>query len=491
MFETSVGITTRNRPNVLHSALEHFSAFHTNEVEYVIVDDNSDDRSINEQIVKDFADSINAKVTYRYSERRLGIAAAKNACLYPLQNYEHVFMFDDDCWPATSGWSQKWAAAAEANSVHHSMFQIAVIPDDSPQYNNAAYKIINTIGEGETAIHGWSNCFGVALHFTKFALESLGGYDTAQAKNVYGYEHAQMSKRAKEAGLTAGLSYPSPAQIENWIYSFDLSYRWRHIDSPLPISWASDFSSSVTPEEAAGYPQNAQMMRGSSIRKPLEDPLAPQVNEPRVDVIIPTKSNDEDLLLLIETLSRDESVGEIVIVADGEQTFTRLQGKLSPQIKLLQVERSIGLHRMWNLGLDTVQPNGRHVAIINDDVSLTVNAMSITCDILGTDHTIGMVTPCDNPDVSDRFIETTGVAGYCMVMAADLVPEWRFDENMKWWYGDNDVMMWVSKTKQRKAGITGSAHATGNRSRTIHEDPPPNFHSDIKNDARIYKEKWG
>ena len=78
-----------------------------------------------------------------------------------------------------------------------------------------------------------------------------------------------------------------------------------------------------------------------------------------------------------------------------------------------------------------------------------------------------------------------------MVIAKDLIDEWRFDEEMMWWYGDNDIILWVSKIKGRLTGLSGSAHALNNRSQTIRNDPPPNFQEHINNDARLFKEKWG
>ena len=77
-----------------------------------------------------------------------------------------------------------------------------------------------------------------------------------------------------------------------------------------------------------------------------------------------------------------------------------------------------------------------------------------------------------------------------MVISSDLVDLWRFDEKMMWWYGDVDVIMWTSRIMKRRTGLTGLCHATGNRSHTITTNPPPNFHKDIENDARLFGEKW-
>lgn len=211
---------------------------------------------------------------------------------------------------------------------------------------------------------------------------------------------------------------------------------------------------------------------------------------PSLDVIIPCKVNFSGLKSLVEVLLKDPSVGELVVVADGDRARNEIQKLLGDSVVLLSVPESIGLHKMWNMGMDYVIGNGRHIAIINDDVTISHDSMTICSDLLNSRPDIGLVSPCSDTKVTDEFIQTTAFAGFCMVIAKDLAKEWRFDERMMWWYGDNDVITWVHRVKQRKTGWTGLTHAIGNESKTIRTSPPPNFHSDIKNDARLYEEKW-
>lgn len=209
------------------------------------------------------------------------------------------------------------------------------------------------------------------------------------------------------------------------------------------------------------------------------------------NAIIPTKSNIEDLNSLLLNLHEDKNVLEIVVIADGDAAHARLAQHPPVPITLLQVPLSIGLHTMWNLGMDHLKGRSEHLAIINDDVTLSQNAISKVCAILDSRPDIGLLTPTPDIHMTEEFVISSGFAGFCMVLAQDLVDEWRFDENMKWWYGDTDIVMWVNNTKQRLTGISGVASATNNRSYTITNDPPPNFYSDIENDARIYHSKWG
>lgn len=208
------------------------------------------------------------------------------------------------------------------------------------------------------------------------------------------------------------------------------------------------------------------------------------------NVIIPTKSNIEDLHILLANLHADQAVNEIVVVADGNAAYSRLLHDAPVPITLLQVPLSIGLHTMWNLGMDHLKGRSEHLAIINDDVTLSDNAIGKICEILDRRPDIGLLTPTPDQSMTEEVLICSGFAGFCMVIANDLVDKWRFDENMKWWYGDNDIIMWINTIEKRVTGLSGVASATNNRSYTITNDPPPNFHSDIENDARIYHDKW-
>lgn len=209
-----------------------------------------------------------------------------------------------------------------------------------------------------------------------------------------------------------------------------------------------------------------------------------------IDIIIPTKSNFSDLKILLEQLEQDCSVNKIVVICDGSMALSEVSSYKSSKLVVVAVPLSSGIHFMWNLGMDILQKNNLHIAFINDDISLSLNAMSKIVQFLDKRPDIGLITPCVDESLNEEFLQATGFAGFCMVLAKDLVPLWRFDERMKWWYGDNDIICWVSSSQKRITGITGLCSCSGNRSQTINNDPPVDFHKDILNDARIFHEKW-
>jgi len=263
-----IGITTRNRPECLEACLRHFAEFGYGD-KIVVIDDNSEVWQVNKIV----AESFGINLIYKFSNSRLGIAKAKNACLWELRDCEHVFMFDDDAWPCEKGWENRWISINKHNSIGHSIYGVDCNADENTNKALRAHVTeVGRIGDFEHQMIALSNCFGVVLYFSRECLDAIGGYDSS-AKNVYGYEHAQISIRAGTAGFTRGHKYISPAPSAEMIYSIDIAYNWLGIKPPLEVSWLEKFRSSVTKEEADAHINNANIMNISSTYIPLENPI--------------------------------------------------------------------------------------------------------------------------------------------------------------------------------------------------------------------------
>jgi hypothetical protein len=83
------------------------------------------------------------------------------------------------------------------------------------------------------------------------------------------------------------------------------------------------------------------------------------------------------------------------------------------------------------------------------------------------------------------------MAGFAMMLANDLAKSWRFDERMMWWYGDDDLVNWVSKKANRLCVITAKARCSHGHSVTITSNPPDNFNRLVEIDRQIFEQKWG
>ena len=225
--------------------------------------------------------------------------------------------------------------------------------------------------------------------------------------------------------------------------------------------------------------------------------------EIKVSVVIPTKSNIDGLCSLLNSIHELDLIDKIYVVADGDKAFEMLQDKLKAynNIILIKVTEGSGIHVMWNAGLR--KSSGTHCLFLNDDVVIDPQSVRVMAGVLDVQKDYGLICPnYDNRFLSTafqlvnqtcrgRYDGTGGLAGFCMMLSAHLVDHWSFDESMKWWYGDDDILNWVTRTKSKSAVLTILANCSSNSSWTIENDPPSNFAEDVENDKKIFLYKWG
>ena len=219
----------------------------------------------------------------------------------------------------------------------------------------------------------------------------------------------------------------------------------------------------------------------------------------RVNVVIPTKSNFTGLAELVGYISHDPVVGTICIVADGQNTYDTLPEPSDGIIKVM-VPEGVGIQHMWNRGIEAV---GRdvHIAFLNDDVRLGPGCLSSLANSLDNDPSIGIICPnystfemIEDRQVfntcGSRYDGTGGLAGFAMMLRCDLVKFWNFDENLTWWYGDDDILMWVTRTMGMHAVISHTARCQHADSVTIRTNPPANFGQLVAHDREYFRAKW-
>lgn len=230
-MKIGVGITTRNRPDVLDMALNHFKTYSSYDIQYCIADDNSDKSNL--AVIQKYG----LEDSYFKSDKRLGIAKNKNVCLEHLKDCDYIFSFDDDAFPMRKGWEDLFIQTARKSKNEHLMY-LTVIGDLHELARNSSL-----------GIKMFDNCMGVCLFFTKKVVDTVGGYN----KNfgTYGFEHAEYSMRAHAAGLTPNGKYLAPIEVEKYIYTIDIDYNWKKTNPPL--NSINEFISSIHGEDVAGY----------------------------------------------------------------------------------------------------------------------------------------------------------------------------------------------------------------------------------------------
>jgi glycosyltransferase involved in cell wall biosynthesis len=306
-MSVGIGITTRNRPECLEASLRHFKEFGYGD-KIVVLDDNSELRQVNKIV----AESFGINVIYKFSNSRLGIAKAKNACLWELRDCEHVFLFDDDAWPQRHNWAETWIKINEANDIGHSMFNIT---SDAELELNPAFRAvvipIEEIGADGTKMVAFSNCFGVMLYFNRKCLDALGGF-ISDAPHLYGYEHAHISERAGSAGFTQGHKYITPSIASELIYSIDISYFMLKIRPYFDVHWIDNFRSSVTLQESSQAEKNSAIMNMKEIHFPLVDPLEQAIVVEPLEQVVEVEPLEQ--AVAIEPLGQRKEMFEMTIL---------------------------------------------------------------------------------------------------------------------------------------------------------------------------------
>lgn len=211
MIKIGIGITTRNRPEVLELCLANLTNFLSNRYSYhiVICDDNSNIEN-NKKNLSFLNNYSNYNIKYYTFGTRQGIPKNKNNCLRFLKNNDYIFLFDDDCFPKKIGWDSLFINVSIAKKINHMMF---LRPEG----------VIEKIRE-DNLIEEYNNCAGCLMFITKKTLDLIGGYD--EEYKIYGFEHSNYSIRIHKIGLNGSYStYITPKNVNDYIYSIDFDMK--------------------------------------------------------------------------------------------------------------------------------------------------------------------------------------------------------------------------------------------------------------------------
>lgn len=160
------------------------------------------------------------------TQDRKGIAYRSNECLRALKDCDYIFIFNDDCFPIKSGWTDFFINAHKASGQHHFLYL-----KETPTIKNTDTVSEHWVGghlySESYPINIYNNCAGCFMFLTKEAIEKVGAFD--ERYGIYGFEHADYSNRIHEAGLTPMGKYLCPAGASEYIYSLDL-------DNHLPFN---------------------------------------------------------------------------------------------------------------------------------------------------------------------------------------------------------------------------------------------------------------
>ena len=153
MVSIGIGITTYNRPECLEECLKNiYKHTFTNNVKIYVATDTDEDRR--------------------------GVAFRKNECLRSLKNCDHIFLFDDDCYPIKDGWIEFFIRKSQGE---HVLF-----------LNDKLHNHIVTMSN----IRCYNDCGGVFMYITKEHLNKVGAFN--EKFEGYGFEHCDWSIRCND-----------------------------------------------------------------------------------------------------------------------------------------------------------------------------------------------------------------------------------------------------------------------------------------------------
>lgn len=168
-----IGVTTYNRPECLAKWKEQIAKHTIMDNVLIYIAEDSDDP-------------------------RRGVSAVKNECLRVLKDCDHIFLFDDDCYPIKDGWVDFFTSSKEP----HLLF---LNDSHEPLTPPTEYRV-------------YKECGGVFMYMKNDCVERVGAFDEGYIG--WGFEHADYSKRIKMSGVST-FNYVMKKGTGEFLYSED------------------------------------------------------------------------------------------------------------------------------------------------------------------------------------------------------------------------------------------------------------------------------
>lgn len=184
----AVCILTHNRYEVFRDTLYNHGKYRPDNSMLIVVDDASDK-------------PVRIGGTFYRFEKNVGVAKATNKALEMAyeRGAEHIFVFNDDCYPIKDNW---WIPYVE-HPEPHLMYQFK-LPNKPPSDMQELYRDDKTVA--------YSHTRGAMIYIERRVLKVVGGFD--EAYGLYGYEHPDFTNRIHNAGLTTHRAMDVPNSHE-------------------------------------------------------------------------------------------------------------------------------------------------------------------------------------------------------------------------------------------------------------------------------------
>lgn len=405
-----IGITTHNRPEVLEKALAFQAKHMPANAKLVVVDDASTTPV--------------ARADFRF-DQQAGIARAKNKCLELLADAgcEHLFLFDDDTWPAADDWWKPYVESPEPHLAYTWTIE------------NFCYK----------GIVGHVHPHGAMLYVERRVLDKVGGMDPRF--ELWGLEHVSWSDRIHSAGLTT-CRYQDVAESRSLIHASDeaeevRSSVSRHVKAFANLELAEESRHSsefidyrITPPVA---PMN--MPSSPAVRRKILGIMDARSRAPQVDVVFLSKA-DSPAKVSMTQRAIDTCISGAGDVPVHVIVIEQVDGVRYKDATTLHEPGEFNYNAFANRGARTGK--APYIVIANNDLEFEVGWLE---RLLVADHPLA--SPLDPGNRRQRSLVANeagtqvGVhlSGWCFMIAREL---WEniggFDEDFAFWCADDSLI---------------------------------------------------
>ena len=237
---------------------------------------------------------------------------------------------------------------------------------------------------------------------------------------------------------------------------------WHHDDkegNPVTDVMGEDYVFSLR-AGAAGFPILVDTDIQCGHRKLYEFTAAdfwaqapPDLIEPRTYVIIPVKDQKALTESLLKQLERQGGYHGVFVLDNGSGKETRRYLERQTIAEVIPAA-DLGIHEMWNLGAELALKRWPkcNLAILNNDLNIGPNFLAGLSEELRAREDLVAISPNydgrtlteleDQKSIcANRYDGTGGAPGFAYMVKSELFQTgYRFPEDCKWWFGDNDLL---------------------------------------------------
>lgn len=258
-----------------------------------------------------------------------------------------------------------------------------------------------------------------------------------------------------------------------------------------------------------GHAKHGRIWYASDIRKGIGAP------KPAIVAVVPVKDRLDLTSALVHQLREQGDCDEIIVCDNGSGAKTKNWLASQDDLTVLDMP-DVGIHHMWNAGIErALERHGprTHIAFLNNDLRLGPEFLKRLSAALRDRRDLAAV--CGNYDgrtSPDAVVLTTdiaggrtdgtgGFAGFAFMCRGEwFATSYRFPEECKWWFGDNDLLTSIAYADAHRgyddrpvrAGIVVAAAVEhlGGGGQTAGDVAWSNHREQTELDRKAFEKRW-